>query len=128
MTVLRSSCGGCFIEASPWCVNASELLNWLDKVRRELEDAPFIGMIVKEPPPPHVAFDLYVDVQKEYQPKQNPEFCAWFRSLPDNEVTEAAEGDTAYRIVRITPLCTVEKVSSVSGEWKRLNNTKEQDG
>jgi len=106
----------CVHTLQPFGVAVSELQNWVYKVRFGLETAPFLGLVVKSPPPPHLDFSLYVDVRNPGAPKrnlrrQNPAFVKWFQNLPKLEVrSRPRHGAVAYRMIQITPQCETERV------------------
>ncbi|PIQ68127.1 MAG: hypothetical protein COV91_05840 [Candidatus Taylorbacteria bacterium CG11_big_fil_rev_8_21_14_0_20_46_11] len=97
-------------------ITDGELKSWVAKIRFGLIAAPFVGMVVRKPPPSHLAFDLVVDVRKPNAPKrkdrrQNPAFVRWWSNLSNLEVKQRPRhGAGAYRITHITPRCVTEQV------------------
>lgn len=104
----------------PWGINVGELTAWMDKIHFGLLSAPFVGMIVKSPPPRHLEFDLVADVHNQNASKradrrQSRAFCKWFTNLSRSELEKKpTHGCRAYRLIQITPTCVVEGVPSMS--------------
>ena len=118
---------------STYGINDSELDNWVQKIRFELETAVFVGLVVKTPPPRHLEFNLVLDVRspnaiKKSERRQNPRFCRWFRNLHRTEFKKTPKhGTFGYRIIHITPHTETERVRFhrrfgwiPAAEWKRL--------
>ena len=102
----------------PWNVNTQEVEAWINKIGFELEAAPYAGLVVRTPPPPHIPFNLYIDIELEEEVRpQSRAFCDWFSTMREIEVQNPAEGEVGYRITEIRSTCKAERVTFLGGVW-----------